>query len=274
MSINLEFVQNNNVSIQEHLEHLQFNFETFKFETTSNFWAINVDTFLTSIIIGVIFLIFFIHIAKKARVKNPSKLQIFAELIIEFIDNLIKDSFGNSIKTKNDRIIAPLSLTIFIWVFLLNFMDLLPVDLISSILSIFGVSKFRSVATGDANLTFALSISVFFLCIFYNIFYKGAKGYLKEIFFSPFSPKWLMFPVNFAFRMLIDIVKPISLSLRLYGNIFAGEIVFILISMAPWWAQWTFGSIWAIFHILIILIQAFIFMMLTIIYISMSTQEH
>ena len=204
--------------------------------------------------------------ARKATSGQPSKLQNAAEMIFEFVDTLVKEVFHGK-----NPLIAPLALTVFIWVFLLNTLDLLPVDLFPKILSYFDLGDIRSVPTDDPNLTFALSISVFALIIFYNFKVKGLRGLSKEFLAEPFSI-WL-FPINFIFHMIEELVKPLSLSLRLFGNMFAGELVFILIATLPWWIQWTVGGVWAIFHILIITIQAFIFMMLTVIYLSMAHES-
>ena len=154
----------------------------------------------------------------------------------------------------------------------MNFVDLLPVDLIPKLAGFAGLSHFRAVPTADINATLGMSFTIFFLILIYNFKGKGAKGFGKEILTKPFGGK--LFLLNILFRILEDGVKPISLSLRLYGNLFAGELIFILIALLPWWIQWPFGAIWAIFHILIIVIQAFIFMMLTIVYLSMAYHEH
>lgn len=251
--------------IQHHLTHLQLNLHNFKL-SDGGFWTLNIDTLISSIIIGVLFLWIFRLVAKRATSNTPGKLQAFVEMIIEFVQQLVKESFhGKSI------LIAPLSLTIFIWVFLLNTVDLIPVDLFPSIASFLDIPRFCPLATDDTNMTFGLSISVFLLVIFYNFKAKGVKLLAKEVFFEPFGI-WLL-PANVLFRVIDEVVKPLSLSLRLYGNMFAGELIFMLIALFPWWAQWTVGSIWSIFHILIITIQAFIFMMLTIVYLSMAQES-
>ncbi len=252
--------------IQHHLVHLQLNLHNF---TLSNggFWTLNLDTLAVSIVLGLMFLIPFYIVARKMQSGVPGKFQNFVESILEFVDDTVKETFRGK-----SPLVAPLALTIFIWVFLMNFMDLIPVDLLPRILNVFGVGHFKSVPTADLSTTFALSLSVFFLIIFYNIKIKGV-GLLKEMFTQPFGP-WL-FPLNFLFRLIEECTKPISLSLRLFGNMFAGELIFILIAaLLPWWIQWVPGGIWAIFHILIITIQAFIFMMLTIIYLSMAHESH
>lgn len=252
--------------VQEHLEHLELNLSNFTF-TNNGFWTLNLDTFAVSVVLGLIFLFFFRRVAKHATSGIPGKLQNFIEILVEFVDKTVKESFHG-----DSNLIAPLALTIFTWVFLMNFMDLLPVDLLPSTLSWIGVPHFRSVPTSDPNATFGMSIAVFLLIIFYNFKIKSAKGLGKEMLTAPFGP--YLAPINVGFRLLEEVVRPISLSLRLFGNLFAGELIFILLALLPWWIQWTFGGVWAIFHILIITIQAFIFMMLTIVYLSMAHESH
>lgn len=251
--------------IQRHLEHLQLNLSTFKLGA-NGFWTLNLDTLVFSIAIGVIFTWLFYSIAKKATSDQPSKMQNAFEMLIEFVQQLIKDGFHGK-----NQLIGPLSLSIFTWVLLLNFMDLIPLDLFPRFLLFFSIDHIREVPTDDLNLTFALSLSVFLLIIFYNFKVKGIKGLGKEAFCHPFGI-WLM-PINIIFRLIEELVKPLSLSLRLYGNMFAGGLVFILIALLPWWLQWTVGGVWAIFHLLVIFIQAFIFMMLTIIYLGMAHES-
>jgi len=250
--------------IQHHLENLQLNLHNLTLGS-GGFWTLNIDTFFLSLFCGALFIGIFHKVAKSMSITRPGKLQIAIELGVEAVQKLVKETFHGK-----NNLIAPLALTIFVWVFLLNALDFLPVDFLPIIASWFGVHYFRSVPTDDPNLTFALSLSVFALIIFYNIKVKG-KYLIKEIFCAPFGV-WL-FPLNFVFRMIEELVKPLSLSLRLFGNMFAGELIFLLIALMPWWIGWTVGSMWAIFHILIIAIQAFIFMMLTIIYISMAHES-
>jgi len=251
--------------IQHHLEHIQLNLHNFTIGK-ADFWTLNIDTIFISVLIGFIFLFLFRRAAKKITVGVPTKLQVVVELAIEFVQKTVKETFHGK-----SELICPLALTIFVWVFLLNVMDLLPVDFLPTIAAFFGIHDFRSVPTDDLNLTFALSFSVFFLLVFFNLKVKGFKGLTKEILTEPFGP-WL-FPINIIFRVLEDGIKPLSLSLRLFGNMFAGELIFLLIAMMPWWIQWPIGGMWSIFHILIISIQAFIFMMLTIIYLSMAHES-
>ncbi len=253
--------------VQHHLEHLSFNLKTWSFSGEGSFWNLNLDTFLLSAVLGMGFLILFRWVAIIACRDVPGKVQNFVEILVEFVDKTVKESFHGV-----SQLIAPLALTIFVWVFLMNFMDLLPVDLLPTLLSLFGIDHFRSVPTADPNATFGMSIAVFVLIIYYNLKIKGAKGLSKEMLVAPFGP--YLFPVNIVFRLLEECVRPISLSLRLFGNLFAGELIFILVALLPWWIQWTFGGVWAVFHILIIAIQAFIFMMLTIVYLSMAHETH
>lgn len=232
------------------------------------FFSIHLDTLSVSIFLGILFLSFFFIAAKRAHSGIPGGLQNFVEWIIEFVDNTVKEVFH-----VESPLIGPLSLTIFTWVFLMSFMDLIPVDLLPRSIESLGITHFRAVPTADLNQTFALSLSVFFLIFFYSIKMKGLRGYTKEVLTHPFGP-WL-FPVNIVFRIIEDFSKPFSLAFRLYGNLFAGELIFVLIAaLLPWWFQWVPGGIWAIFHILIITLQAFIFMILTIIYLSMAAEVH
>lgn len=253
--------------VQHHLEHLPLNLSNFTFTQGSPWTTINLDTTMISVLLGILFLSLFGMVARKMTSGVPGKLQNFIEIVVEFVDRTVKESFHGS-----SNLIAPLSLTIFIWVFLMNFMDLLPVDLLPRIGSLIGMPYFRSVPTADPNATFGMSIAVFFLIIFYSLKIKGPVGFTKELLVHPFG-KYL-FPINVLFNLLEQLVRPISLSLRLFGNLFAGELIFILLALMDWRMQWVFGSIWGIFHILIILIQAFIFMMLTIVYISMAHEQH
>jgi len=231
------------------------------------FWTLNLDTLAVSIFLGVLFCLTFYFAARKAVSSEPGKWQNFVEWIVEAIDRQVKDTFHGK-----SAVIGPLALTVFMWVFLMNLMDLLPVDLLPQAALKTGLPEFRAVPTTDLNLTFALSLSVFLLVIFYSFKVKGFKGVTKEVFTFPFGP--YLFPVNVFFRLIEECAKPLSLSLRLFGNMYAGELIFILIALLPWWIQWTLGGVWAIFHILIITLQAFIFMMLTIVYLTMAHEAH
>ena len=240
------------------------------------FWAINVDTFTVSLILGFLYLFIFARVVRGFRVENPGRLQLFVEMVVDMIGSQVKEVFHHK-----SNVVAPLALTIFVWVFLMNAMDLLPVDLLPYGAQLIGQHVFgadpahvylRVVASADANATFAMSIAVMFLIIGFSIKAKGFGGYMHELFSAPFGPK--LGPINFLFQLIELIAKPISLALRLFGNMYAGELIFILIALLPWWVQWPLGAPWAIFHILIITLQAFVFMMLTIVYLSLAVEDH
>jgi F-type H+-transporting ATPase subunit a len=251
--------------VQHHLEHLSLNLNSMSY-TNNGFWTLNLDTFLVSLTIGLLVVIISSLVARRVTTGVPGKLQNFVEIVVEFVQKSVTDTFHG-----NSKVIAPLALTIFVWVFLMNVMDLLPIDILPRALEHVGFTHFKSVPTADPNMAFAMSLSVFALIIFYNVKIKGWH-LAKEIFTKPFGA-WL-FPLNLFFRLVEEFVKPLSLALRLFGNMFAGELVFILIALLPWWSQWLPGGVWSIFHILIITIQAFIFMMLTIVYLSMAHETH
>lgn len=251
--------------IEHHLEHLQLNLNTFTIGN-NGFWTLNLDTFVIGIVTAILIFGTLRYVAARMTTGVPGRLQNFVEVAIEFVQNSVNESFHGK-----NALLAPLALTLILWIFFMNAMDLLPVDLVPGFLSLFGVPYFKVVPTADPNMTFAMSISVFFLVLFYNVSVKKWRlG--KEILVSPFGP--YLFPINILFRLIEELVKPFSLALRLFGNMFAGELIFVLIAGMPWWIQWMPGSLWAIFHILIISIQAFIFMMLTIAYISMAHDTH
>lgn len=252
--------------IQHHLTHVQLNLHTLGYGD-GGFFTLNLDTLILSIGLGIFFLCLFRRIAKRTSVRTPGKLQVAIEMLFEYLQEMVKETFHGT-----NPLIAPLALTIFVWVLLLNTMDLIPVDLLPSLASYVGFEHFRSVPTDDPNLTFGLAITVFFLVIFYNFKVKGLHILGKEVFTQPFGV--YLFPLNFAFRVLEEVIRPFSLSLRLFGNMFAGELIFLLIALLPWWIEWAIGGVWSIFHILIILIQAFIFMMLTVIYLSLAHETH
>lgn len=246
------------------------------------FMAINVDTMGWSILLGLLFSAFFYWGAKNAHSGIPRGSLSLIEMLIEFVDNSVKEAFHAS-----SKLIAPLALTIFCWVFLMNLMDLVPVDWLPYAAQLFGEHVlgvdphhvyFKVVPTTDPNITFAMSLSVFFLIIFYSIKTKGVGGFIAELTLQPFSTKnkfaqALLIPFNFILEGVSLISKPVSLALRLFGNLYAGELIFILIAMLGLW-QLPAHFIWAVFHILIIILQAYIFMMLTIVYLAMATEHH
>ncbi|MBM4207013.1 MAG: F0F1 ATP synthase subunit A [Gammaproteobacteria bacterium] len=231
------------------------------------FWTLHLDTLFFSAFLGALFILFFKKAADDATSGVPGPVQNFVEMLVEFVDTQVKDSFHGQ-----NKLIAPLALTIFCWVFLFNFMDLFPVDLLPSIGSVMGLPYLRVVPSTDLNATFAMSISVFCLIIFYSIKIKGF-GFAKELLLHPFH-HWLLIPFNILLNFVEYLAKPISLALRLFGNLYAGELIFILIALLPAYIQPVLSLPWAIFHILIITLQAFIFMVLTIVYLSMAHEDH
>lgn len=247
------------------------------------FWSLHLDTFGISLILGFIFAGVFAVVARGSRVENPGRLQLFVESLIELVDTQVKEVFH-----AKSKVVAPLALTIFCWVFLMNAMDLLPVDLLPWVAQAIGHTFFglephhvflRVVPSADVNATFAMSISVMFCIVGFSISAKGFGGYGKELLTAPFHAHnpilaVILAPINFTFQMVELVAKPLSLSLRLFGNMYSGELIFILIALLPWGAQWMLGAPWAIFHILIITLQAFIFMMLTIVYLSLAVESH
>ena len=305
------------------------------------FWSFHVDTLVWSLLLGFSFFFMFRSIAKKANSGVPSRFQAIIESIVEFVDGSVKDSFHGT-----SRLIAPLALTLFVWIFFMNLMDLIPVDWLPFVASSAGISYQKVVPTTDVNATLGMAIAVFVLILIYSIRYKGVKGFLAELIYNPLNPKDLgmpkvVWPLVMAFNLILETVsllaKPVSLGLRLFGNMYAGELIFILIALIftagsgfvgaglssvfgdhiPWWF-WTVAVVavfatlwlnlkgqldnkktlwlllgemlivgglafvggqlmhfgWAVFHILVITLQAFIFMMLTIVYLSMATEHH
>ena len=246
--------------IQHHLTNLQVG---------QGFWTVHLDTLVISAVLGLIMFGTMWLATRKATAGVPGGLQNFVEMVVTMVDTQVKDSFHG----KND-LIAPLALTIFVWIVAMNTMDLIPVDLLPLLASMVGINYMKVVPTTDLNTTFAMSLTVFILMYFYSLKVKGFKGFGKEVLFSPFGKFPLLIPVNILFRIVEDIAKPISLALRLFGNMYAGEMVFILIALLPFYVQWMLGAPWAIFHILIIILQAFVFMMLSIVYLSMAHESH
>ena len=251
--------------------------------------VIHWDSVFFSILLAVLFAGSFYLAARKANAGVPGKFQNFVELIVEFIDTQVKDSFHGTTK-----LIAPLALTIFCWVFLFNAMDVLPVDLLPAIGHGLGFEHLKVVPSTDLNITFAMALTVFILIIYYSIKMKGLGGFLAEFTLQPFSAKnpiakVLLVPANLVLEVVPFIARPISLSLRLYGNLFAGEMIFLLLAVlslkgveqlatASGWAllfaQFLLALLWAIFHLLVITLQAFIFMVLTVVYLAMAHEHH
>ena len=253
------------------------------------FWAIHVDTMFWSIVLGAFFLWLFMRAARGATAGTPGRLQNFVEWIVEFIDSSVRGSFS-----ARNELVAPLALTIFVWIFLMNLMDLVPVDLLPWLVGqgahlLFDADPhhvyWKVVPTTDPNATFGMAIGVFILILYYSIKIKGIGGFVGELSLQPFQSKnpvvkLLFIPINLILEGVALIAKPVSLALRLFGNMYAGEMIFILIALmySAGVVFGVFGGVlqlgWAIFHILIITLQAFIFMTLTVVYLDMAHQEH
>ena len=255
----------------EYITHHLTNLSTDKLGlgAEGSFWAVNIDSLFFSVLIGCSFLWLFRSVAKKATSGVPSKLQCAVEMLFEFVDQNVRDTFHGK-----NALVAPLALTIFVWILLMNTMDLLPIDFLPySAEHWFGIPYLKVVPTADVNITLSLALGVFVLIIYYSIKIKGFGGFLKELALHPFNHP-VMIPFNLVLELVSLVAKPISLGMRLFGNMFAGEVVFVLIAaLLPWWAQWVGALPWAIFHILVIGIQAFVFMMLTIVYLSQAHES-
>ncbi|EQD62080.1 F0F1 ATP synthase subunit A [mine drainage metagenome] len=273
----------------EHLTYLSNKPQT----SLINFTVINYDTVFFSVLLAVLFAGSFYWVARRMAAGGtgaPRGFQSFVELLVEWVDGQVKDIFHGT-----NELIAPLALTIFCWVFLFNFMDLLPVDLLPGIAHTVGLSHLKVVPSTDLNGVFGLSLPVFFLTLYYSIKVKGARGFLAELTLQPFTSKnvfvqALFVPINFLLESVTQIARPLSLALRLFGNIFAGEMIFVLLALLTLvhgyamlgtlggWGlaimQLALTFLWGVFHLLIITIQAFIFMVLTVVYLSMAHERH
>ena len=247
-----------------------------------SYWAINTDSLAVSLLLGVLGIGFIWWVARGATAGVPGKRQAFVELCFEFVDEQVKGIFHGD----RNKFIGPAALTVFVWVLLMNAMDFLPVDILSQGTHYINEQGFRLVPTADLNTTFALALSVWLLMIYYSIKVKGIGGFIHELFCAPFGANPLLWPANFLFNLVEYISKPLSHALRLFGNMYAGEIIFLLLWMwasnSSWDADYfagfgasvVLGLGWAIFHILIVALQAYIFMMLTIVYIAMAHESH
>src|SRR5712672_1657064 len=249
-----------------------------------DFSVIHWDSVFFSVLLAIVFGGSFYLAARKATAGVPTRFQNFVELVVEFIDNQVKDTFHGT-----NKLLAPLALTIFCWVFLFNAMDILPVDLLPAIAHSVGIEHLKVVPSTDLNITFAMSLSVFVLIIYYSIKMKGLGGFLAEFTLQPFSArnpilKVLLVPANLILEIVPFIARPLSLSLRLYGNLFAGEMIFLLLAVLTLKGMEQLGSaggwallvalVWAVFHLLIITLQAFILMVLTVVYLAMAHEHH
>ena len=264
--------------IIHHLQHLQVG---------SGFWTLNVDSLFWSIVTGVIGLWFLRSVAKRVHSGVPGRMQAAVESLVEMVDSQAKGIVHNA---ESRKAVAPLALTVFVWIFLMNAMDLIPVDLIPSIWHVAGPAMgapdyMRVVPTADLSITMALSVTVLLICIYYNIKIKGAGGWIHELFSAPFGSHPLLWPFNFLMQIIEFVAKTVSHGMRLFGNMYAGELIFMLIALMGG-AFFTAvgiplaighviaGTAWAIFHILIITLQAFVFMMLTLVYVGQAHDAH
>ena len=276
-----------NISVQGYINH-----HLNDLTVGEGFWAVNLGGLGWSLILGLFFVISFAWIGRKATTGVPGKFQCLVEMIIEFVDNSVKEAFH-----VKDKLIAPIALTIFMWIFLMNLMKLVPVDWFPTVAGLAGMVfnsgsmpdyaadysflervmahpwSYLSIApTTDLNITMGMALGVFILILGYSIYYKGLGGFAKELSFTPFN-HWALVPFNLVLELVTLLAKPLSLGLRLFGNLYAGEVIFILIALVGI-AQLPLHFAWAAFHILVILLQAFIFMMLTIVYLSMAAEKH
>ena len=267
--------------IKHHLTHLTVD------TGHGAFWSVHVDSILFTLAVSFLFILVLSIAARRATAGVPGKLQAAVEMLVEFVDGMVKDTYHGS-----NKFIAPLAITIFCIVFLENFMDILPVDALPAAAKVFGVEHLRTVATADLNTTVGMALGVFLLIQWVGITHKGFGVFAGEWFTAPFHAhsmalKVLLAPINFAFRVIEEVVRPLSLSMRLFGNMYAGELIFLLIAcftlgaalshLSTYFlgiAQFGAGVVWTLFHYLIITLQAFIFMVLTIVYVGISAEKH
>lgn len=242
--------------------------------------ALHLDSVFFSVLLAVVFVGFFALVARRATAGVPGKLQLFVEVLVEFVDTQVRDTFHGT-----SKLVAPLALTIFCWVLLFNFMDLVPVDLLPKTGELFGIHYLKVVPSSDPNITIGMSLTVFLLCMFYSVKIKGAWGFAKELLTHPFGP-W-MAPFNLLLNFIEHLARPVSLGLRLYGNLYAGEMIFLLIAVlggsfglaslggvGAIFGQLVLGTVWGLFHILVVPLQAFIFMVLTVVYLAQAHETH
>jgi F-type H+-transporting ATPase subunit a len=266
--------------ILHHLTNLKLDLHTMKIDPeATGFWVLHLDSMVFSVVLALIFLVMFRAAAGKATSGVPGKWQNFIEMCVEFVDSQVKDAYHHGA-----RFVAPMALLVGFWVFLMNFMDMLPVDLLPKAASLVGVDHLRTVPSTDPNVSIGMSLTVFLIAFGYSFVAKGFKGVAGEFLFHPFG-KWMM-PVNFLLKTVEELAKPISLGLRLFGNMYAGEMIFILLATftlnfaigvggaSGMLVQILLATGWTIFHILIISLQAYIFMTLTVVYMAMAADHH
>ncbi|MBL0729381.1 F0F1 ATP synthase subunit A [Piscinibacter sp. HJYY11] len=266
--------------ISHHLHHLQNHHQTGPVD----FSVINLDSIFFSVVLGVLGCWLLWLAARKATSGRPGRFQAAVEILVEMVDSQAKGIVHNA---QSRKLVAPLALTVFVWIFLMNFMDMLPVDILPWINDkTIGLPYLRVVPTADLSITMGLSVGVLILCLFYNVKIKGLGGWVHELFAAPFGDKWFLYPFNFAMQIIEFVAKTVSHGMRLFGNMYAGELIFMLIALmggafalnatgiALFLGHIVAGTVWTIFHILIITLQAFVFMMLTLVYIGQAHDAH
>ena len=265
--------------IVHHLQHLQ----NQKQSGVVDFSVFNLDSVFWALMMGVLGSFLLWRAAKSMTAGVPGRFQAAVEILVEMVDNQAK---GIVHSAHSRKMVAPLALTVFVWIFLMNAMDLIPVDLLPVIAGAMGVNYQRVVPTADLSVTMGLSLSVLLVCLAYNLKIKGAGGWMHELFSAPFGDKWFLYPVNFAMQLIEFVAKTVSHGMRLFGNMYAGELIFMLIALMG--GAWTLsatgiglaighviaGTVWAIFHLIIITLQAFVFMMLTLVYVGQAHDAH
>jgi F-type H+-transporting ATPase subunit a len=265
--------------IVHHLQHLQ----NKKQASIVDFSVFNLDSIFFAVALGVVGCWLLWLAARKATSGVPGRFQAAVEILVEMVDAQAKGIVHNA---RSRKLVAPLALTVFVWIFLMNAMDLLPVDLLPRIGELFGIHYMRVVPTADLSISMALSLGVLIVCLIYNVKIKGAGGWIHELFTAPFGDKWFLYPVNFLMQIIEFVAKTVSHGMRLFGNMYAGELIFLLIALmgGAWSLSGTgiglaighivAGTVWAIFHILIITLQAFVFMMLLLVYVGQAHDAH
>ena len=265
--------------IIHHLQHLQNQKQT----SLVDFSVFNLDSIFYAVFLGVLTCFFLWRAARKATPGVPGRFQAAVEILVEMVDSQAKGIVHNA---QSRKFVAPLALTVFVWIFLMNAMDLLPVDLLPKIGELLGIHNMRVVPTADLSVTMGLSLSVLIICLIYNVKIKGLGGWIHELFTAPFGAHPLLWPVNFAMQIIEFVPKTVSHGMRLFGNMYAGELIFLLIALMG--GAWSLtgtgiglaighvvaGFVWAVFHILIITLQAFVFMMLLLVYVGQAHETH
>ena len=275
MSAELEAAVGQGPTPNEYIGHHLLNLQSGE-----GFWTYNVDSIFFAVVLGLVFVVSFYLAARKATAGVPGKFQLFVEVMVDFIDTQVRDTFHGT-----SKLIAPLALTIFCWILLMNFMDVVPVDLLPVIGHKAGIEHLKVVPTTDLNITLGMSLTVFLLVMFYSFKIKGFGGFGWELLTHPFG-KWMM-PFNLLLNLIEHVARPVSLALRLFGNLYAGEVIFLLLAVLGGSfainsfagvggavGQLLFGTVWAVFHILVIPLQAFIFTVLTIVYLAQAHETH